>query len=561
MNIYSPIRNNFQLITLIAIGLAFIVLTTWFYGFRAPLNFSSPDETANYYFIRQLSEHNRLQVHDAFQGMADGLVRPRSIAYINGNFVPGSFLGMIVLYGLLAKIAPIAAIQFFTPVFSVLGVIFFYLLLCRIFQKNIAFISALLLYCLPPFWYYASRGLFHNVLFVVFLIIALYVLVIAFDNKSRKTVTIALFFCAGLLFGTAILVRTSEITWVLMVLLVIFLAKRRQCRIIIFPSFVIGLALPIVFLLIMNAHLYGSPLTFSYPLFQSESINGPESTTEMTVLTKFFSIILPFGIQWHDIGHSFYSYIISLIPWLTIPLIIGLLNSLRSRVVVMGKKFISGIPQLGKEINRKESVYLLIYFLISLWLVIYYGSFKFSEQYNHSVVLLGSSYVRYFLPIYIFGLPFAVNGIYLISSWAKSKKFSEFISIILLCFFVFASISMTVIDSQQGLATLRHDVQNNSSINSIISNKIANNAIIIAGYADKIFFPTHQVIVSLPMNLIEARNDIKVLENTNPVYFYKNNLDQSSNISEALLKQPGYILEPITGIDSGAATLYQVSTY
>ena len=87
---------------------------------------------------------------------------------------PVSFLGMMLSYGTIAKIFSWKVIPYLTPLIGALGIVFYYLLIAKIFDKRNAFLSALVLFSLPVRFYYSARSMFHNVPFVSFLIIGLY---------------------------------------------------------------------------------------------------------------------------------------------------------------------------------------------------------------------------------------------------------------------------------------------------------------------------------------------------------------------------------------------------
>ena len=102
--------------------------------------FNSPDETSNYFFTENFAKNNsivkKLDYNEAEIKNVAKLIHPRSVAINNFNLIPISFIGLILIYGTIAKIFGIWIIQYLTPFFSILGVVFLYLLVKKIFDKK-----------------------------------------------------------------------------------------------------------------------------------------------------------------------------------------------------------------------------------------------------------------------------------------------------------------------------------------------------------------------------------------------------------------------------------------
>ena len=148
------------------------------------LRFSAPDEQANYFFTKLFVQQSVLVYPEPLLEVSQDFVNTRSMTASLGEVKPVGFLGFALIYGTLAKIFSVGAIPFFTPVLSVLAALFFYSAIKRIFNKKIALVSSVLLLVHPAYWYYSSRALMPNVLFLDLLIIGLSLLVIA-SPKER----------------------------------------------------------------------------------------------------------------------------------------------------------------------------------------------------------------------------------------------------------------------------------------------------------------------------------------------------------------------------------------
>src|SRR3989338_5706310 len=83
--------------------------------------FNSPDETANFYFTKLFAESGQLAVENPLP--VD--LGPRAMRAEGGRLSPGIFLGIILLYGAIAKVFGSWIIIYLTPLFSFFGVLFF----------------------------------------------------------------------------------------------------------------------------------------------------------------------------------------------------------------------------------------------------------------------------------------------------------------------------------------------------------------------------------------------------------------------------------------------------
>ncbi|MCX6800389.1 MAG: glycosyltransferase family 39 protein, partial [Candidatus Falkowbacteria bacterium] len=236
--IHEKFYKNWQLLAVFILAMIFFVVTSGFISLMNEdglIKWLSPDENANYYFTKLYAEHDTLIAFDKDNKAVQEIIHPRSFRSDLGELKPVSFLGIILIYGSLAKLFGIQIIPYLTPMFASFGIIFYYLLIKQIFDKKIDLLSAVLLSFFPVYIYYTARSMFHNILFTVFFIIGLYFLVKIVskkkigDDKVYLKEFILNFFkykkgdlhglmmsaLSGLFFGLAVLTRTSEMLWLL----------------------------------------------------------------------------------------------------------------------------------------------------------------------------------------------------------------------------------------------------------------------------------------------------------------------------------------------------------
>jgi len=545
--------------TLVLLAVLFLIVYSWLYYGPVP-KFTSPDETANYYFITHFANNSSLEVPVSTDSDIGKLITPRSMIVRDGYLVPGSFLGMILIYGLVAKIIGIKLILFATPLLSVVAVIFFYFLMKKIFSKFIAFISSLLLFVLPPFWYYSSRGMFHNIIFVDFLIIALYFLVCALTAQSHNKQW-AMVSLAGLFIGLALITRTSEILWVGLVIVVIAVFSDKKIFILQWLTFTIIVMALFVPIIMLNHQLYGSFFTFAYsPSTISEGpVIGPAAAaTNTTLFLKIRQLIIPFGIDIPRAADMAGNYLVKLLPWFSIGFICMLAWLVRKLVMRILVKYQFINAQSNGPFTRAQVLYAWFFVVVTLWLVLYYGAYTFHEYIDKSRIILGSSYLRYWLPIYVFSLPLIVLALENLGQLFTRKHWRVLITLGYITLFTLFSVASTLQDPLQGLHQLKKNIRNEQLIAETVFQETHVQSIIISGFADKVFFPERRVVVSLPSTPGNMSSAAHQLLDISDVFLYYNPLDsQTASMMEILSKQ-GFRFEKISTFSDDGTALYRV---
>ena len=498
-SIIKWIKGNRALAALIFFGAIFFFVYSWFYLATAAetAKFNSPDEAANYFFIKNYVANGTLKVFEPLNLTTGGMIHPRSITTVGGGYlVPGSFLGLILIYGWIAKILTLGIVWWLTPFFSLAAVFFFHGIIKNIFDRRITLWSAFLLLVHPAFWYYASRGLFPNILFISLLLAGFYFLI---GHKKAKAWVLNYldYILAGLFFGLALTVRLSEIIWVGAALLSLFLIYRKNVKwseliIFIFSS---GVAFVPVFF--YNRTIYGEPLTTAYNLGGESAAAG--GTAWFVSAVKF---IFPFGLEIKNVLKNFSTYFVGMFWWFAIPAAFG--------AAVFIKRLIAG------KLDKKITAYLFFGGFVSLFLFLYYGSWFFYDN-PAKEASIGTSYVRYWLPIYILSLPLVAFTVIKLVDFIRPLKQKLFAGVLCLIFILFG-VKLTFFDKNDGLAYVYKNVQEYAAIEKEVNKMISAEAVIIIDRADKIFFPEHRVVSPLRDDGTYAI--IPELAKTLPLYYY-----------------------------------------
>ena len=536
--------NLINLCLVFILAIVFFIGTSSFNYLSQDKNYvkwSSPDETANYFFSKKLSQTGELSFFEPAANLGDNIVIPRSLRSDEGWLKPVSFLGIILIYGFIGSIFGIAVIPFLTPFFASVGIIIFYLLVKRIFNSRIALLSAFLLASFPVYIYYTVRSMFHNVLFIVLLITASYLLVLALGTKKEKiripfiTFRLSLNYWlemfaslgAGIFTGLAIITRTSELLWLAPAAFIIYLFYARRFGITKAFLFLSGLFLALLPVAYWNQILYTKPFYGGYNAMNNSLVDLSKSGGEI-IKSTLGGQVSQYKEQFKNIAHNifyfgfnakqsvlmFRHYILEMFPVLFYSGLFGL--------------FILFIQNFRK-FRKKYLVYVLVWGVLGVILIYYYGSWKFNDNPNPNSFTIGNSYTRYWLPIYLMLIPLVSLAIVRFSRAILfiSKKTKDNIrpfiatglQVATLILIISSSLIFVLYGSEEGIAFLYYNnVAERANTEKVLA-LTKPEGIIITRYYDKFFFPERRVIMgTLPNDEILAA--ATKLVNDYPVYYY-----------------------------------------
>jgi Dolichyl-phosphate-mannose-protein mannosyltransferase len=454
------------------------------------LIFNSPDETANFWAAKTFYATGSFTQFSDSSLVGGDIVSPRSLRIIDNYLVPTGFLGMPWLYGNLAKLVNSSSIiPYLTPFFAVLGILFFYLSLRFIFSQKISWLSSALLFVQPAYWYYATRTMMPNVLFLGLFFIGLYFFLRAIFKKNTISYIIS-----GVFIGLALMTRASEIIWVLpfFALLCLFYFKRINWTAIwLMPICTIAGMLPMFY---YNNILFGHPLSLGYQMQQGVEVGD----------YQWLSYLLPFGLNLAIIKLHAIQYIRDIFSWQFYSAVIGAI--------------LLAFSLFRTKLKFKKNVlsFLVVLVAISSILVIYYGSWVFSDNPNPNAVTIGTSFVRYWLPIYI--LMLGLIAIPIGRMFYKSTLAWSLISCALFLIFTNFAFANVYNDKQEGIFAIENTIKNYHQISAKVVKYTDEDAIIIAKKSDKLFFPKREVVYDLFYDIDYER--INSLMQDYPVYLW-----------------------------------------
>jgi hypothetical protein len=451
--------------------------------------FDWPDSTANYFWIKQYANHNQLTLPEPLNLNTHNLIHPRSFnVNAQGELVPGSFLGLILFFGWLAKIFSTRAIIYFTPFLAVSAAWALYLLVKKIFSSpGAAFWSALLLLLAPVWDYYTFESLLPNVPFLAVFLWS------AWSITSIKKDKLLTWLLAGLLCGLTLSLRPSEVVWMTIIYLPLLISQANYKNWKGWLLLIGGIILALAPSLYEQKLIYGQALSVGYNQLASAS-----SSLTLRHLVK--QLLLPFGLDPARAWHNFSRYFLAL-NW---PFLV---------LAILG---IFSLPKKPRLIN----LYLIISSVIFIYLIFYYGSWRFDDQLNLILNNLGASYVRYWLILLVLLLPLA--GLFLDRLGRLKYQISlSCLPWLIISLLAIWSLNLTLFQDPNNILSVRQKIADYKLQAEPLINQTEDNAIIVTTRTDKWFFPERRVIHTF--NLTADQQLLTILDHLKtqaPVYIF-----------------------------------------
>ncbi|HJV33256.1 MAG TPA: hypothetical protein VJ694_04485 [Patescibacteria group bacterium] len=457
---------------------------------------NSPDETANAFWAARVAAGEPLKVVDVFVGYGEGAVHPRSMAVAGDALVPGSFPGIILLYGVLKFLFKLP-FYLYTPILTAVAALCLAALVSKLFDRRTGTWTAALFLVHPAVLYYGARGMFHNVLFIDALVLAASCFALRPLSRffgARATADDAF---GGFILAWALVVRTSEAVWVIPAFAAFLpLAGKDRWRRL--AAAAAGGLVPLFVFMRVNATLYGSPWRTAYarpaPVAQTE-IAAPPSGAALEAAPK---ALLPFGVHPALVARNVWNYGLKIFWWQSILAAFG---------------FAWWAARIRKSTSPQRT-YALMALLASAWLATLYGSWFVRDRLDPGAVTIGTSYVRYFLPAYVAALPFAAFALVRLGELARKPRLIALA--VVLCAILGARAA--VFAGDESLMAVRRTLEGNVVKKSALLALIEDDAVVMTERFDKLLVPERlRIIPATDPGAFEAAAR---LADFVPVYWY-----------------------------------------
>jgi hypothetical protein len=490
--------------------LAFLC-TSWL-TYSSPKSYTSPDENINLFFTQLYANTGKLSYTEPLNEITGGYAHPRNSTSRNNVVVPGGFSGFYVILGTFGAVAPFLE-HYFTPILSIIGVIFIFLLTRLLFDEKTALIASFLSLTSATYIFWSSRSLFNNILATT-----LFIGGVTFTFYLIQKKHIVYYILAGLLFGLDAFVRLTDFTFLIPVIIILII-YRSNLKLKYFIAGVFVYIIALMPALLLNKKLYGGFLSSGY----ADAINTSANQGQITAMFhKIGFFLLPSGFHPLEMFVNVNTYLFFFAP---------LLFGLALLALVMYRK------------NLKIWNYGIFFILITLWILTYYGSGKF---YGSQSFTMDSSFTRYFLPIYLLVTPLAASLI------IKLKDDLAFATLLVVAYF---SVHLAFY-GQDGLFQMRERrISTNAGAKALIKSTELN-SVIFSSLADKYIFPQRTIIAygpyldtnNLSKNKIYTENRMatyitNVSKTGRPTYLYNDRNDFNFEMVNKKLNQNDLTLQ------------------
>lgn len=535
-----------------AVCAAFFILYS-FLPLAAPARFNSPDETSNAFFTRLVAEKSVLWIAEPLNFVTDGLVHPRSVKVVDNHLVPGGFVGLPVLYGSIAKVLGECVVPLLTPFFAVLAALAWALLLSKRFGGRIGIASGALLLAQPAWWYAASRTMQPNVLFVSLVIFSaclFFVAPVQAAIERRKLEGLRLLrltdaALAGILFGLAVAVRMSEAYWLALgaaVLIALAWPRLPWAKL---AAFAVTAAFTILPLLIINNAVYGEPFATGYGSGVSVPAGVLPHGGGDRLLGPLRPLLFPLGFAPRTALVNFWTYGVAFFWWWSV------------LVVCAGLAYAASMRRAKQKWSRDAAAFGVLALTVTVWLVLFYGSWTVRDNPDPEAVTIGSSYLRYWLPLFVLStLPVAWLAV-TAAERAFAKRRSLAAGVFIACV-ALTSASDVFWAPGEGLIAVRAALQRYDLIVARIVQLTPENSLVVADSADKYIFPDRPVMTPLRSETNYAA--LKVLKRHASVYYFGITFPDTDLawLHDEKLPPLGLTIAPVEAF--GEETLYKLSS-
>ncbi len=468
-------RADFLILTFAAL---FFFVSSGILAFNMPAVYNSPDENANAVFTEQVRLTGTPDIFDPFLALSP-LLHPRSVINTGLHVLPGSFLGLPFYYGYLARATDVELLRYFTPLLAVLAIFCWRRIVEEVFRsRTVALVAALGLMFHPAFWYWSARSMMHNVPFIALMIIALYVAVV----RPR------FLWLSGLLFGTAIMFRSVELFWIIPIVFLLLVRFQRELGLGRIIGFMIGVAIAIAPMLVLNQQLYGNMFETGYTYHQTSDAAITASTLPVpnaSFLELGKSILRN---SWH--------YSVTLFPWLSFAAALGFLTRIQ---------------------ERRERLFAVVAVLTTALLWIFYGSYTFRDNPDTDLITIGTSYTRYWLPIFALASPYVAWLIVWLSDRVRVVTARKIVLVGLTVLMITLSIRPVFL-AEDGLIGVRAALLGSYEKQQRVLAVTEEEAVIIVDRADKFLWPDRHVVY--PLRSEETYAAMPKLAAGAPLYYF-----------------------------------------
>ncbi|MEY4723066.1 MAG: hypothetical protein RLZZ324_579 [Candidatus Parcubacteria bacterium] len=525
-----------------------------FLPLTAPHIASSPDENAVRVYAERFSSSGLLYLADPIAMFAPDRIVPRAVRMVHDLAVPVGFIGLPVIYGGIAAATGTAALPFMTPVLALLAVAAWGALVARFFGARMGWAAAVLLAVQPVWWYETARTLQPNVAFAAFCVFALYFLFASPFERARdrnlgsRWLKHADAGLAGVFIALALATRSSEVYWFFIITLTALAVSRLRnvpwLRLVIAAVTALFIFAPFV---AMNADLYGSPFATGYGTGTDVPVAVATQGHGNALLGAARPLLFPLGFAPRTAFANFWAYGVHMFPWWAWLVLCALV----AYVITAAREWRAGILVLCP----KRMAFLSAAAALSLWLILFYGSWNVQDNPDPSAVTIGSSYLRYWLPLFV-ASTVPVAWLITRASYALPRRTGMAMFVSFLALASVAGAYDVFYAPQEGLIAIRRNLfASQAKADAVLAATAEKDAIIVVVRSDKFLWPARHVMVGLRDD--GAYATLGYMKNKAPLFYFGITLPEKDLAFMNGVKLPPYGLAMKYVLTSGDESLYR----
>lgn len=457
--------------------------------------FLSPDETANAVSANAIATTGGLKVaYSIVEGAA--WAHPRSFVAGSDGLLPVAFVGMPLVLGIAAKIFGSFGMAVLTPLLAI-SVLFPLWSFTRSWGRMGQLATVVGWMTFPTVILYANRGLFPNLPVVC---LAIWSSWLVWRSRSPESLV-----ASGLLAGLALIIRPTEIIWILPWMFTARALGSGRSREIHQNAkdtavFMATLLIVCMFGAWVGWRTYGAWFTAGYqlrdPIMASVGAGAMESGSSRSWFESW-----PFGFHPRNVAFNVYSYlIVYLFPWFLV--------------------VVSAAALAWKKKGSKHLLILAAWTIIALSIL--YGQSVYQDHIVVNAVSLANSFLRYLLPVSVIAA--ASLG------WCASRlpeivrRHGTFLAALLIVLTGVCGAWTAFARDDEGLSRNREELQRYSAIREDAVAHLRPGTVILSDRSDKIFFPVYPAVSPLP-----SKESIRTLKNESVALYLRTQTQEQLN--------------------------------
>ncbi|MBU0649216.1 hypothetical protein KJ969_03935, partial [Patescibacteria group bacterium] len=171
-----------------------------------------------------------------------------------------------------------------------------------------------------------------------------------------------------------------------------------------------------------------------------------------------------------------------------------------------------------KKLNFQQIQYIIIFGLVSFWLIVVYGSWNFFDNIDPTKITIGNSYLRYWLPSFVLATPIIALAGVALNKFLKTLSLKIVWLVFFFMLFSILGVWTCFYGEDEGLVHVRANLWRYESIAESVLELTPDDAIIITDRSDKIFFPYRRVVCGFENP--DVQDALETMYFLAPLYYY-----------------------------------------